>query len=125
MRVRNQNKIDLLSFMCMGFLWCKGTKEEKADFLFEILIEPLSESAVEFKKVSALKEFDFEGMYDDDSFQHDEPILVWTSQQLNKAFHKLFLIAIDLPIDPAIKEDIQKLRVLNEDELKKSMLIWK
>lgn len=111
--------------MCMGFLWCKGTKQEKADFLFDIMIDPVLDAKIEeFKRASSMKSFDM-GMYADDSISEHEPILVWTSQQLTKVFDRLFKIAMDLPIDPAIKDEMTKLSILNESELRKNIFIWR
>lgn len=95
----DKNRIDALSFALMGFLWCKGTKEEKADYLFDVLMGPApSKRSKEFKKASSLSVFDVEGLYaSDEEEEVREPILVWTSQMLPTCFERLFQIAIDLP----------------------------
>lgn len=108
----------------MGFLWCKGSKEEKADFLFDILMgPPPTKKSKDLQKASSMNVFDTEGYDSDHEDPQIEPILVWTSPSLLICFDLLFRIAIDLPIDPTIQQEMKDLPVLFEEDLMRNFFI--
>lgn len=70
-----ENYISKLDFGLLGFLWCQGTKEDKARFLFNLLKNTKSE---------------------EDSIDY---ILTWRNKNLEYSFKKLMYLSVEFPIE--------------------------
>lgn len=77
------------------------------------------------KATKVLNVFETEGYESDKAEVNVETFLVWTAQNLQVVFEKLFRIAIDLPIDPLIYDETNDIRILFHDELMKGYFLRK
>lgn len=83
------NLVSRIDFAILGFLWCEGEKEEKANFLFNLA----NSSAKKSKSFNSPPKI----VSQRSGFIDEENIMVWTNKNMRYIFRRMFEFSIDLP----------------------------